>query len=87
MREAQECKGLRLPFTTLLPISGGKPPKLDQSRFLRMEFQSKLGQSFPKCFQESLGFRSVFETYHQIIGVTDDNHVSRSHFLAPGLDP
>ncbi len=36
MREAQECKGLRLSFTTLLPILGGEPPKLDQSCFLRM---------------------------------------------------
>jgi hypothetical protein len=36
MRKAQERKGLRLPFATLLPISGGEPPKLDQSRFLRM---------------------------------------------------
>jgi hypothetical protein len=36
VREAQERKGLRLSFTTLLPVSGGKPPKLDQSRFLWM---------------------------------------------------
>jgi hypothetical protein len=36
MREAQERKGLRLSFTTLLPILGGEPPKLDQSCFLRM---------------------------------------------------
>jgi hypothetical protein len=36
VREAQERKGLRLPFATLLPISGGEPSKLDQSCFLRM---------------------------------------------------
>jgi hypothetical protein len=33
--------------------------------------------------QESLGFRSVFETHHQIIGITDDDHIARSLFLAP----
>src|SRR5690349_10901630 len=31
VREAQERKGLRLPGPTLLPVSGGEPPKLDQS--------------------------------------------------------
>jgi hypothetical protein len=36
VREAQEGKGLRLSFSTLLAISGGEPPKLDQSCFLRM---------------------------------------------------
>jgi hypothetical protein len=36
MRETQERKGFRFPFTTLLPIWGGEPPKLDQSCFLRM---------------------------------------------------
>ena len=59
MRKAQEREGLRLPYSTLLPILGGEPPKLDQSCFLRMEFQSELSQSFPKCFQESLGFQLI----------------------------
>src|SRR5262249_3816996 len=36
VREAQERKGFRLSFTTLLPILGGEPPKFDQSCFLRM---------------------------------------------------
>jgi hypothetical protein len=36
MRETQERKGLRLSFSTLLPIWGSEPPKLDQSCFLRM---------------------------------------------------
>ena len=36
VREAQKRKGLRLSFSTLLAISGGEPPKLDQSGFLRM---------------------------------------------------
>jgi hypothetical protein len=33
VREAQERKSLRFPFTTLLPILRGEPPKLDRSRF------------------------------------------------------
>jgi hypothetical protein len=38
-------------------------------------------------FQETLGVRPVLETHHQIIGITDDNHVALRHFLAPGFDP
>jgi hypothetical protein len=53
MRKTQERKGFRLPFSTLLPILGGEPSKFDQSCFLRMEFQTELGQSFPKCCQFS----------------------------------
>jgi hypothetical protein len=36
VREAQKGKGLRLSFSTLLPILGDEPLKLDQSCFLRM---------------------------------------------------
>jgi hypothetical protein len=87
MCEARKRKCLWLPFSTSLSILRGEPPKLDQSCFLRMWFQAELGESFPKRFQESLGYYSVFEDDHQVIGVADDNHISRSHFPAPGLDP
>jgi hypothetical protein len=77
VRKAQERKGFRLPFTTFLPILGSEPPKLDQSRFLRMQFQSELGQLFPKCFQKSLGFHSVFEAYHQVIAYSQKTRPRR----------
>jgi len=50
-------------------------------------FQSEFGESFPKRLQELLGFLSVFETDHQVVGITDGNRVSRSHLPAPGFDP
>jgi hypothetical protein len=34
MRETQERKGLRFPFTTLLPILRGEPPKLEKERLV-----------------------------------------------------
>jgi hypothetical protein len=34
-----------------------------------------------------LFFYSVFEIYHQVVGVADDDHVTPSHFLAPSFDP
>jgi len=43
VREAQKRKGLRLPFSAPLPILCGKPPKLNESCFLRVQFRPELG--------------------------------------------
>src|SRR5215469_1867573 len=43
VRETQKRKGLRLSFSTPFPILCGEPPKLDQSCFLRVQFQPELG--------------------------------------------
>jgi hypothetical protein len=34
--KAQECEGLWFSLSTLLPISSGEPPELDQSRLVRV---------------------------------------------------
>ena len=47
VREAQKIERLRFAFPSSRPIFFGKPPELDQTRFIRMEFQSELRQSFP----------------------------------------
>jgi len=36
MRKTQKIKRLWLSLSTLLPIRGGKTPKFNQARFLRM---------------------------------------------------
>ena len=87
MREAQEREGFWLCLPTSFPISFGKLPELDQPRLFRMQFQTELRQTLPKFLQKPLGFRSVFEAHHQIVGVSDDNHVALGHFLAPGFYP
>ncbi len=60
--ETQEVEGLRFPFPMLLPVLGGVAPKLDQARFLRVQFQPELRQPFPQLLQEPLGFFPVLET-------------------------
>jgi hypothetical protein len=84
-RSALQGKGCRT--RRRVGIHSDEPSKLDQSRFLRMQFQSELYRAVLKRFQESLGFYSVFETHHQIISVWDDDHIARGRFLAPSLDP
>ena len=87
MREAQERKGLWFSLAAPLPVLFGKPPELDQSRLLRMQFQTELRQTFSKLFEETLGFRPAFEAHHKIVGVADDNDLAPSHFLAPNFYP
>src|SRR5262245_28581680 len=87
MRKAQKREGLGFPLATPLPSSRSKPPKLDQSCFIRMQFQTELCQPLPKFFQELLRICSVLEAHHQIVGITDDYHIASRHFLAPGFDP
>ena len=41
MRKTKKVKGLRLPFPTFRTTLSGKPPKLNQTRFVRVQFQSK----------------------------------------------
>jgi hypothetical protein len=36
MRESQKREGLGFSLATLLPVSDGEPPELDQTRLLRM---------------------------------------------------
>ena len=52
MREAQEREAPRLSLATLLPVLSGEPPKLDQPRLIRMEFQTELGQTLLKLSPE-----------------------------------
>src|SRR6476660_3910061 len=64
MREAQKREGRGFPLATPLTSSCSKPPELDQSCFVRMQFQTELGQPLSKFFQELLRFCSVLEAHH-----------------------
>src|SRR5260370_34804218 len=46
VREAQKVECLRLPFATPLSPSGCIVAKLDDARFLGMQFQFELGETF-----------------------------------------
>ena len=85
VREAQEREGLWFSLSAPFPIEGGEPPELDQPCLFRIQFQPELREPLPKNCQEPLRIRSVFEAYHQIVSVPDDNHIARCHFLAPSF--
>jgi hypothetical protein len=87
MCKAKKREGLWFTFATPLTSSRSEPPEFDQSCLVRMQFQTELCEPLSKFFQEPLCFCPVLKAHHQIVGVTDDNHVAPRHFLAPGFDP
>ena len=87
MSEPQKRERLGFPHPTLFPVDLREPAKLDQPRFLRMNFQPELRQPLLKVSQEALGFGPMLKPDHEIIGVADENHVALRHFLAPDLCP
>ena len=61
MREAQKREGFRFSLAAPFPIEGREPPELDQPCLFRIQFQPELREPLPKCCQEPLRIRSVFE--------------------------
>ena len=65
MREPQEyVKVSGFPSPRRFSVSEGKPPELDQSRLVRMQFQTELRQPLLKITQESLGVSPVLKAQH-----------------------
>src|SRR5437879_6488799 len=87
MREAQKVEGFRLPFAPLLPVLGRKASKLQESRFLRVEFQIELLHPRLQFSQEPLGLRLVLESQHHVIGIAHRYHLATGDLPLPGLNP
>ena len=87
MGEPQKYEGLRFSLTTPFSVSEGKPPKLNQPRLVRMQFQTELHQPLLKITQKPLGVSPILKTQHKIIGVADHYDIARCHFLAPSFHP
>src|SRR5437879_6838079 len=75
--EPQKREGLRLSLATPFSVSCGEPPEFDQSRLVRMQFQSEPYQPFPKLTQEPLGVGPVLKSYHKLVGIPHANHAAR----------
>jgi hypothetical protein len=87
MREAQEVEGRWLPEVPLLSPLDDEAPKLDQPRFLRMQFQSEAPQSLTKLLLKPYGLRVVLESHDEVVGIPRDDHVPSRMPPSPLLDP
>ena len=87
MRKTQKVEIIRLPLTALLPIVVGVTSKLDEPRFLRVQFQPKLLQPLLPGSVATLGIALMLKTHDDIIGVTDHNDCPSGLLFPPLLDP
>ena len=87
MRKAEEVERLRLPFSAALPVADRKRTKLQQARFLGMQFELELSESLLQFRLEPFGIRLHLEAHHDVIGEAHDDHVAARPLLTPRLDP
>jgi hypothetical protein len=76
VRKAKKVERLRLPFSASLPVVDRKRTKLQQPRFLGMQFQAELSHSFREFCPKPIGFRFVPESDHDVVRKTCDDEIT-----------
>jgi hypothetical protein len=87
MREAQEIERLWLSFSSLFPVLFGETSELYPARFVWVQLQTELRQSFPKIRQEAISIGSVLESESSVIGISDDKDLATCAFITPSVHP
>jgi hypothetical protein len=88
MREAEEVESTRgTPIVTTAPILPRIAAKLDQSRLLGVQFQTKAREAFTQLGEELLSLDPMLEPNYKVIGPTHDDHISARLLVSPSLDP
>ena len=83
MREAPKIESLRSTLPTPLATLGRETTKLNQPRFLGVQFQAELGEPDAELPQKPLRLVSVLETYDEVVGVPYDDDVASAVPLSP----
>lgn len=87
MRESEKCASFRFLLLPLTPIFSCKSAKLYESRFLRMQFQPELLESFLQFFHELLGIRAVLKSNNCVVRATHHGYFAARSLAPPLLDP
>jgi hypothetical protein len=85
--KTQEVERLRFAVATVSSILLRMAAKLDDSRLVGMPLPSELGEPFAQFRQKPLGFVTMLESCHTIIGKPDEDHLSVRLLLSPSLHP
>src|SRR5437763_1579946 len=80
MCKPQKREALRLPFPPRPALLCGVWSELDQSRLLRVQFQSELRQPLPKFLEKPLGLAAVLE---QANGIFEGASMRHARARAP----
>jgi hypothetical protein len=76
VRQAEDVEGLWFPLATPLALFACPPPKLNEARLIRVQFQMEPVESLPQVAQKLLGVVFVLEADNEIVTVSHDNDVS-----------
>jgi len=87
MRKTEKIECLWFSLALAFTILGRKPTKLDQPRFVLMQFQVKLQKPFPKVKQEPFSVFAVLKTNHKVIAVPDDDNITIGMLGPPLVSP
>src|SRR4030065_2246270 len=74
MCKSQEVECLRLSFATPISVFPRKPAKLQNTSFVRMEFQPKFPKPFMKIGQEPFGFVTMLESHNEVVRIAHNDH-------------
>lgn len=87
MGEAKKVERLRSALAPPCSSLGRVPAELNQTGFLGVEFQTKLGEAFLECFQTRLRLATVLKSHHKVIRVPHHNYISTAAILPPPFNP
>jgi hypothetical protein len=87
VRETQEVEGLSFLSDATASRQGGQPPKSQQSRLLRVQFQGELCESLAQFAPKPFGITPVLEARNQIVSVAHEDHVPECTPISPASSP
>src|SRR5580704_5436651 len=87
MRKAEKVECLRFPFSTPLPVVDRKRTKLQQPRFLGMQFQVELSHSLSEFRPKLIGLRFALKAHHDVVRESHDDDLAMRPLPTPCLDP
>ena len=87
VRKAEKVKRLGTPFAACCSPFGRKATEFDQTRFLFVQLQAKLGKAGSECFQARNCLASLRETNHKVVRITDHDDIASTVVLSPPLHP
>jgi hypothetical protein len=87
VRKAEEVESFRFPFSASLPVLDRKRSKLQQPRFLGMQFQVELLHPFREFRPKLIGIRFIPKSNHDVVRESHDDDIAVRALLTPRLDP
>jgi hypothetical protein len=87
MGKTQKVEAVGLSLAALASVFLRLPPELNQACLLRVKFQPKAGQPFPKLAHKPFPIFPAIESYNEIIGKPHHDHIPACFAPPPLSNP